>query len=325
VTYTLFTGGIGDCITGTSAPAGGGTVIQNPDGTVTVPNSTPITLTAAGQYAYQASFTSSNDNYTGVSSDCEPFTVGQAEADPTTTVVDVSTKAPVSHNPLPLGATVFDTTSLTSTAGIAPTGMVTYTFFHSSGCIATTTAGTETVTIVDGKVPSSSHHGPLVSGSYAFKATYAGDDNYLAGISKCEPFSVDKAPLGLSTTVIDASTRQPASGTLPTGATVFDTAKLTTTSSITPTGTVTYAFYRSGTCITGTLVDTHTVTIGAGGSVPPSSMQGPLTTGGPYSFEAEYSSDSNFLGTGSGCEPLEVAIPVAPPAPITKPALPVTG
>jgi hypothetical protein len=317
VSYTLWTGGAGDCASGTptaEAPVPVGT-------SGLVPNSSSVTLTAAGQYAYEAMFTPSNGNYTGVASDCQPFDMDRAVGDPSTTVFDASTKAPVSHV-LPLGARVFDTTKLTSTAGIAPTGKVKYTFFHSSDCTASTAAGTETVTVeTDGTVPNSSIHGPLGSGLYAFNAHYSGDGNYLAGTSACEPLSVDKAPVGFSTTVMNAATNQPVSGTLPSGAMVFDTAKLTTTSGITPTGTVTYAFFRAGTCITGTLVATDTVTIGAGGSVPPSSIQ-TLTAGGPYSFEAEYSSDANFLGTGSGCEPL---VPVAPPSPITPASLPVTG
>jgi hypothetical protein len=92
---------------------------------------------------------------------------------------------------------------------------------------------------------------------------------------------------------------------------------------------VTYAFFSNGTCVTGTLVGTDTVTIGAGGAVPPSAIRGPLVTGGPYSFEAEYSSDTNFVGTGSGCEPFDVSGPAAAAAaaPATAPPglLPLTG
>jgi hypothetical protein len=324
VTYTFYRGG--DC---TSPPVVTQVVTVNADGTV--PHSSPPQgpLTAAGgPYAFQATY-SGDANFVEGSSECEPFAVGQAEAHPSTTVFDASTNAPIPPHILPLGVTVFDTTKLTSTAGLAPTGTVTYTFFHSGDCTASAAAGTETGTIeADGTVPHSSIHGPLPSGLFGFKAHYSGDGNYLAAASACEPLSVDKAPVGFSTTVIDATTKKPVSGTLPSGATVFDTAKLTSTSGIVPTGTVTYAFFRAGTCITGTLVDTDTVTIGAGGSVPASKIRGPLTTGGPYSFEAEYSSDANFLGTGSGCELLEVSAPpapVAPPSPIAPPSVPVTG
>jgi hypothetical protein len=213
----------------------------------------------------------------------------------------------VSHI-LPLGATVFDTTKLTETGGDSPTGTVIYTFFHSGDCTAKTATSTDKVTIGGGgAVPHSSNQGPLGSGRYAFEAEYSSDANYLAGTSECEPLSVDKAPLGFSTTVFDASTNKPISGTLAPGATVFDTSKLTTTSGITPTGTVTYAFFQSGTCTTGTAVGSDTVTIGADGSVPASSIHGPLGASPPYAFEAEYSSDANFLGTGSGCEPFDAS------------------
>jgi hypothetical protein len=324
-TYTFYRGG--DCTTGTVVA----TQVVPVNGDGTVDNSSPPQgpLTAAdGPYAFRAVY-SGDANLVGGSSDCEPFAVGHAEAHPSTTVFDASTGAPIPPHILPLGSTVFDTTKLTSIAGFVPAGMVTYTFFHSGDCTASTAAGTETVTIrADGTVPNSSSHGPLGNGHYAFKVVYSGDGNYLAGTSACEPLSVDKAPIGFSTTVVDATSKNPVAGTLPSGATVFDTAKLTTTSGINPTGTVTYAFFRAGSCVTGTLVDTDTVTIGAGGTVPPSKIRAPLTTGGPYSFEAEYSSDANFLGVGSGCEPLEVSAPpapVAPPSPIAPPALPVTG
>jgi hypothetical protein len=326
VTYTFYRRG--DCTTGMEVTTQMVTI--NSNGTVPISSPPQGPLTAAdGPYAFKAVY-SGDANFVPGSSDCEPFAVSQAEADPSTTVFDASTNAPVTHI-LPLGAMVYDTTKLT-TRGFTPTGTVTYTFFHSSDCTVSTAAGTETVTIVDGTIPNSSVHGPLGSGSYAFVAHYPGDGNYVAGSSACEPLSVDKAPLGFATTVFDATTNQPVSSTLPSGATVFDTAKLTTTSGITPTGTVTYAFFSSGTCITGTLIATETVTIGADGSVPSSRIQGPLTTGGPYSFEAEYSSDANFLGTGSGCEPLDVSAPAVSPAAPSAPAsaqpsglLPLTG
>jgi hypothetical protein len=259
-----------------------------------------IAIIAAGVFTNMA---------TSSANDCEPFGVGQAGADPSTTVIDASTGAAAIHL-LPLGSTVFDTLNLTSIGGFTITGTATYTFFSSGGCAAGTVIGTDTVTIgSDGSVPHSGNRGPLGNGHYAFEGHYAGDANHLAGTSQCEPVSVDKAAVALSTTTFDASTGRPVAGTLPAGSTVFDTATLTTTSGITPTGTVTYTFYAGGDCTTGTMAATDTVTIGASGSAPPSDNQGPLTTGGAYSFQAEYSGDANFLGQGSACEPFTFSAP----------------
>jgi hypothetical protein len=302
VTYTFYEGG--ECTTGTVL--GTQTVTIGIGGAVPHSASRGPLSAAGGPYAYTAGY-SGDANFVKESGDCEPFGVGQAAADPSTTVVDASTGAAAVHL-LPLGSTVYDTLNLTSIGGFTVAGTGTYTFFSSGGCVAGTAIGADTVTIgSDGSVPRSGSRGPLGNGHYAFEGHYAGDANYLAGTSQCEPLSVDKAAVALSTTAFDVSTGRPVSGTLPAGSTVFDTATLTTTSGITPTGTVTYTFYAGGDCTTGTMVATDTVTIAAAGSAPASHAQGPLTTGGPYSFQAEYSSDPNFLGGGSGCEPFTVA------------------
>src|SRR5205823_3407725 len=45
----------------------------------------------------------------------------------------------------------------------------------------------------------------LGAGSYNFQASVAGDDNYFGATSSCEPLTIDKAQLSISTTVHDGS------------------------------------------------------------------------------------------------------------------------
>src|SRR5262249_57454071 len=74
----------------------------------------------------------------------------------------------------------------------AATGTVTYEFF-------TTIDGTgshadQVVTLVNGVVPDSAAHGPLMAGAYSFIAVYSGDSNYAGSTSAVEPLTVDKGP-----------------------------------------------------------------------------------------------------------------------------------
>jgi hypothetical protein len=110
-----------------------------------------------------------------------------------------------------------------------------------------------------------------------------------------------------STTVFDATTGDPWSGTETVGALAFDTDTVTPTTpdGPTPTGTVTYTFFTNGTCDgTGATV---TVTLNADGTVPPSPTSLPLAAG-DYSYDAVYNGDANYGASPvSSCEPFSVA------------------
>ncbi|MDA8379734.1 MAG: hypothetical protein M0020_02725 [Actinomycetota bacterium] len=308
VTYTFYAGG--SCTTGTAV----GTpqvVTVNADGTV--PNSAnhgPLTA-ADGPYAFQVSY-SGDGNYLGGSSDCEPFSVQMSIASVTTVVYNAATSAPVS-GALPLDATVYDTSAIAHPAGApAPTGTVTYTFYAGGSCTTGTAVGTPQVVTVnaDGTVPNSANHGPLTAadGPYAFQATYSGDGNYVGGASDCEPFDVGQGIATVATVIYAAATNQPLTASVGIGSSVCDTATVSHSESFEPTGTLTYTFYKSGACTTGSAVGTPQVVTVSGGTVPNSATQGPLTAAdGPYAFQATYSGDGNYVGGASDCEPFGVA------------------
>ena len=308
VTYTFYAGG--SCTTGTAV----GTpqvVTVNADGTV--PNSAnhgPLTA-ADGPYAFQVSY-SGDGNYLGGSSDCEPFSVQMSIASVTTVVYNAATSAPVS-GALPLDATVYDASAIAHPAGApAPTGTVTYTFYAGGSCTTGTAVGTPQVVTVnaDGTVPNSANHGPLTAadGPYAFQATYSGDGNYVGGASDCEPFDVGQGIATVATVIYAAATNQPLTASVGIGSSVYDTATVSHSESFEPTGTLTYTFYKSGACTTGSAVGTPQVVTVSGGTVPNSATQGPLTAAdGPYAFQATYSGDGNYVGGASDCEPFSVA------------------
>src|SRR5206468_2390094 len=95
VTYTLFTGGIGDCVSGTSS--GQGTVTVGADGSV--PDSNAVTVNAAGIYAFKAAFTPSNGDYIGVASDCHLYSFPTRRSSDLTTVFNGSTA--IGSGPVP--------------------------------------------------------------------------------------------------------------------------------------------------------------------------------------------------------------------------------
>jgi hypothetical protein len=167
-----------------------------------------VTLTAAGQYAYEATFTSSNGNYAGVSSDCEPFTVAPGEVDIDTTVFNETTGAAIGNGPVPLGSTVHDTATLDFTSPtVPPAGTVTYTLF--TGGAGDCVSGTPTVEApvpvgTDGSVPNSSSVTLTAAGQYAYKAVFTSSNANYAGVpSDCEPFTVASGEVDITTTVFN--------------------------------------------------------------------------------------------------------------------------
>ena len=307
VTYTFYAGG--SCTTGTAV----GTpqvVTVNADGTVSnSANHGPLTA-ADGPYAFQVSY-SGDGNYVGGASDCEPFDVGQGIATVATVIYAAATNQPLTTS-VGIGSSVYDTATISHSESFEPTGTLTYTYYKSGACTTGSAVGTPQVLTVnaDGTVPNSATQGPLTAadGPYAFQATYSGDGNYVGGASDCEPFSVARSTTSITTTIYDATTATLLSGALPLGGTVYDAAAIAHPTPLVPTGTVTYIFYRAGTCSTGTGVGTPDVVSVSGGTVPNSANRGPLTADeGPFAFQATYSGDGNYVGGASDCEPFSVA------------------
>ncbi|PYO16831.1 MAG: hypothetical protein DMD31_01615, partial [Gemmatimonadetes bacterium] len=203
---------------------------------------------------------------------------------------------------VPVGTTVHDKATVSGTAG-TPTGTVTFKWFTSGTCTGMPAATSSPQTLVNGMVDATGFsQTPAAPGSYAFEASYSGDDNYTSGPKPCEVLTVTARTPTVATEIHNASHAVVTS--VPAGSTVHD--KATVSGSFgTPTGTVTFTFFTASSTCTGTSVASGTVTLDASGVAHPSASQGPLSAGS-YSFIAHYNGDPNYTATDSPCEPLEV-------------------
>src|SRR5436189_516706 len=104
----------------------------------------------------------------------------------------------------------------------------------------------------------------------------------------------------IATIVFHPSTSAPWSRAETAGASAYDTATVATSDAIVATGTVTYTFFTNGVC-SGTGSSAGTVTLTVAGAVPDSNREGPPLAARSYSFNANYSGYSNYLGSTSPC------------------------
>src|SRR5439155_672953 len=160
---------------------------------------------AAGSYAFRAHY-NGDDNYAASTGPCEPFTVNQGTSQTATLVYNASTNAAWAGTEQ-TGASAYDTSTVTGSDTITPTGSVTYTFFPTGTCADNTGASAGTKDLpASCPTPRSSDLSTLAAGSYAFRAHYNGDDNYAASTGPCEPFTVNQGTSRTATVVYNGST-----------------------------------------------------------------------------------------------------------------------
>jgi hypothetical protein len=208
----------------------GGTQLNTltPDQTTGVAHpSTSETNLAAGTYNFMA-VVAGDSNYTGKTGVCEPFTVAKAPLGINTTVHSDSPDQALVGN-LPLNGGAHDSATVTGKNGFDLPDVTFYFFPKGVACTdGDTTGATVLNTLTPNQTtgiahPSTSETG-LAAGTYNFMAVVAGNANYLGSTSNCEPFTVDKAPTDVSTTVFDAATNAEWSGSELPGAKAYDTA-----------------------------------------------------------------------------------------------------
>jgi hypothetical protein len=156
-----------------------------------VPGSTAQTL-GAGSYSYRATY-NGNGNYTTATGACEPFKVSKAQLSVTSHVHDAS-DADKTNGSVALYSIMHDQASLVGTVSGFTAPAITFTFYTSGDC---TTGGSAVSNV--GSDPSggvrSAATSALNAGSYSYKASVAGNTNYVGNDSDCEPFTVNKATL----------------------------------------------------------------------------------------------------------------------------------
>lgn len=267
-----------------------------------VPNSNATPALSPLSYSYEVHY-SGDTHYLASQGACESFTVHQATADAGTVVKDSALSSPWNGTEA-TGAAAYDTATLSGVAGFTPTGIVAYTFFTNGTCTGSP-SWTQNMTVSGlGTVPPSARTAALAAGSYAFKAAYAGDSNYVPSSALCEPFSVVSTTSGVGTVVDNTATNRAWNGSETVGAAAYDTATVTTVGGFTPAGTLTYNLFAGGTC-SGSPLTSSTTTL-SGGLVPNSTSTGGLAAGS-YSYSGSYSGDSNYLPATGSCEPFAVA------------------
>src|SRR5262249_18755771 len=162
---------------------------------------------------------SGDANYHPSTSGPEPLTIHQGSASADTTILDALTL----QNPTGVaGESGLDTATGTGSP-FTPTGTLTYTFTGpqlaglsppAGWTPADSTTWAETVTLTGGLVPKSAATPPLPAGSYQFQALYSGDANYAKASSAPEPLQLGPHSSNTDTTILDALTHQPPSGSL---------------------------------------------------------------------------------------------------------------
>ena len=303
VTFTFYT-------SSTDCSAGGASIATaaSPDAGNGDPRSVDTSALGAGNYAFKATV-AGDSNYTGDTSACEPFVVNKAQLAAATTIHN-ATHAAVTA-PVTLGSVLHDTAQITGqVGGFSPSGAVTFTFYTNSTDCSAGGASIATAASPDtgNGDPRSVDTSALASGNYAFKATVAGDSNYLGNTSACEPFVVNKAQLVAATTIHDSAHNVvPVSSSVPVSSVLHDTAQITgQVAGIAPSGAVTFTFYTNSTdCSAGGAAIATAASPDAGNGDPRSVDTSALASGN-YAFKAAIAGDTNYTGGTSACEPFSV-------------------
>jgi hypothetical protein len=215
-----------------------------------------------------------------------------------------------------LGSSVHDSATVT---GFGPTGNVTFTFFRGGDCTTGTAEGAGTVALVAATATTSTAHpsdtkATLTAGNYAFRAQYAGDGSNIGSTSACEPFSVGKGTLNLSTQIhlgsdhltnYDRNASGNGSASVAINSVVHDVAFVSgAVTGIAPTGPITFTMWSNGTCDgTGTALGTAGADEGGSGTRSVATSQ---LAPGDYSFKATIAEDGNYTSATSPCEALRV-------------------
>ncbi len=291
--------------------SGDGTSVTNTgddEGDATRDRSAASAALGAGSYSYKA-FVAGDNNYLGTDSDCEPFTVDKAQLTVTTNVHDAG-HADITSGNVPLGSVLHDTATVTGGVGgfTVPTPTFTLTTnYNGDTCDqgdAVANDGTES------GATKSADSATLGAGTYAYRASVAGNDNYIGDDSDCEPFTVNQGTLILSTTVHTDNPDEALVGNASLGASLHDSASVGgINADFAPANPVTFKFYNNSDCSgEGTSAGSHAIDTGTG-IAHPSDSQGPLAAG-PHAFRAFYdgSTDPNYGPDSlkSGCEPFTV-------------------
>ncbi len=257
---------------------------------------------AAGTYGFLAHYNGDRHN-TPADATCEYFTVSQSQLTVNTKVHDANHND-VTNSSISLGSVVHDTSKTSGGVAGFTVPATTFTFYANGTCSGDGTAVTNTgADEGDAASVRSAASNALLAGSYSYKASVAGDANYLGDNSDCEPFTVNKANTSVATAIhLGSDHATDVQGTtIALNSSIHDKATLGgQVGSIAPTGSLDYKFYLNGTC-DGTPYNTDSALALGSESSTYSSL-----AAGHYSFLASYSGDTNYNSSTGTCESVEV-------------------
>jgi hypothetical protein len=300
VTFWFFDKGVA-CTDGSTT---GGTQLNTmaPDSNGIAHPSTSETALAAGTYNFMA-VVAGNDNYLGATSNCEPFTVDKAQLTVTTAAHDANHND-ITNGNVPLGSVTHDTATVTG--GVngfdLPAVSFTLTSGYTDTCANGASVGLDGVDAGNNGFKSADSTA-LGAGSYAYRAVVANNDNYVGNTSSCEPFTVNKAQLSVTTAIHNANHQTVT--TVSQGTVVHDTAAVSGVVNGFSAPAVAFTFFTNATCF-GT--GTSAANLGADEGTPTSvrSANSAALAAGLYSYKASIAGNTNYLGNNSDCEPLTV-------------------
>ncbi|MCA1683969.1 MAG: hypothetical protein LC708_02425, partial [Actinobacteria bacterium] len=276
ITFTLFGPNNAACA---GAPIFTSTVPVTGNGTYSPP--VGFTTVSAGTYRFVASYSgdANNNPVTTLCTDpAEAVVVTPFGPTITTTV-----SSPVGA----VGTPFHDTATLAG--GNSPTGTITFNLYGPGDA---TCAGppvfSPTVPVTGNGSYQSGDFTPAAPGIYRFRATYNGDPNNAATLptSCTDPAEQILVPALPTLTTV-------ASGTVPVGGNIHDTATLA--GGITPTGTITINLYGPTDPNCGAApLSVSTITVTGNGSY--NSTDFTTTQAGTYRYRASYSGDANNAG-----------------------------
>ena len=262
-----------------------------------------------GTYRWTASY-GGDSNYSSETTGCD---------DPNEAVV-VSQAAPslssTASSSVTIGGAISDTVMLSG--GHNPTGTLTFAAYGSDDpTCANLPAFSASVPVAGDGTYASNSFVPSEAGRYRFVATYSGDSNNSAVLSKCgdtgESVVVSQASPSLSTA---------ASAPVTLGGAVSDTATLSGGDS--PTGTITFAAYgpNDPTCANTAAFSATVPIAGPGVYTSPNFAPG---TAGTYEFVATYNGDTNNSTVSSSCGAPGESVVVTSASPIFTSTVPATA
>jgi hypothetical protein len=196
----------------------------------------------------------------------------------------------------PLGTSVHDSATVTVDGGvnIPANSKVRFDWYTTSECTGDVkdSVTKDAAASVDDALP----EGPLHAGGYGYVATFTSGNTNLVGNSTgvCEPLTIDKAQLAISTTIHNTSHEAITEGSL--GSVVHDTAKVTGDVAGFPTGDVSFT-------LNGAAVNNDP---SADGDATARSVDSAPLAAGDYEYAAHVNGNADYIEADSAKEPLKI-------------------